>query len=127
MQRTAGKERPAAIERDADRPSHLQVPRPATQPRSRTEPSLDAFLPRSGGRLRLSATDIDLYLSCPLRYKFARVFGIPTPKTVNQKFGILIHDLLERFHRDGAQASADQLVAAMETGWEKAGLEDSAD
>jgi DNA helicase-2/ATP-dependent DNA helicase PcrA len=94
---------------------------------SRTEPSLDAFLPRSGGRLRLSATDLDLYLSCPLRYKFARVFGIPTPKTVNQRFGILIHDLLERFHRDGGQASADQLVATMEAGWEKAGLEDSAD
>ena len=94
---------------------------------SRTEPSLDAFLPRSGGRLRLSATDLDLYLSCPLKYKFARVFGIPTPKTVNQKFGILIHDVLERFHRDGGQAGADQLVGMMEAGWERAGLEDSAD
>ena len=94
---------------------------------SRSEPSLDAFLPRTGGRLRLSATDLDLYLSCPLRYKFARVFGIPTPKTVNQKFGILIHDLLERFHRDGGQAGGEQLVAMLEAGWERAGLEDSAD
>ena len=94
---------------------------------SRSEPSLAAFLPRSGGSLRLSATDIDLYLSCPLKYKFARVFGIPTPKTVNQKFGILIHDVLERFHREGAEASGEELVGMMEAGWARAGLEDSAD
>ncbi len=94
---------------------------------SRSEPSLDAFLPRSGGRLRLSATDIDLYLSCPLKYKFARVFSIPTPRTVNQRFGILIHDVLERFHRDGGEADPGELVGMMESGWARAGLEDSAD
>ena len=45
---------------------------------ARQEPSLEAFLPRRGdGALSLSASDLDLYLTCPLKYKFARVFGIP--------------------------------------------------
>ena len=39
---------------------------------ARNEPSLEAFLPRRGdGALSLSASDLDLYLTCPLKYKFA--------------------------------------------------------
>ena len=68
---------------------------------ARHEPSLEAFLPRRGdGGLSLSASDLDLYLTCPLKYKFARVFGIPQEPTINQRFGILIHNVLERFHRE---------------------------
>ncbi len=68
---------------------------------AREEPSLEAFLPRRGdGVLSLSASDLDLYLICPLKYKFARVFGIPQEPTINQRFGILIHNVLERFHKE---------------------------
>ena len=68
---------------------------------ARHEPSLEAFLPRRGdGGLSLSASDLDLYLTCPLKYKFARVFGIPQEPTINQRFGILIHNVLERFHKE---------------------------
>jgi len=81
---------------------------------AREEPSLAAFLPRRGdGMLSLSASDLSLYLTCPLKYKFARVFGIPQEPTINQRFGILIHNVLERFHkeppeREGRPAPADQ-------------------
>ncbi len=67
---------------------------------AREEPSLEAFLPRRGDGLKLSASDLDLYLTCPLKYKFARVFGIPQEPTMNQRFGILIHNVLERFHKE---------------------------
>ena len=68
---------------------------------AREEPSLEAFLPRRGdGMLSLSASDLSLYLTCPLKYKFARVFGIPQEPTINQRFGILIHNVLERFHKE---------------------------
>ena len=68
---------------------------------AREEPSLEAFLPRRGdGRLSLSASDLSLYLTCPLKYKFARVFGIPQEPTINQRFGILFHNVLERFHKE---------------------------
>ena len=71
---------------------------------ARHEPSLEAFLPRRGdGALSLSASDLDLYLTCPLKYKFGRVFGIPQEPTINQRFGILIHNVLERFHKDSGE------------------------
>ena len=51
---------------------------------------------------RLSASDVDLYQTCPLKYKFARVFAIPQEPTINQRFGILVHNVLERYHARGA-------------------------
>ena len=65
---------------------------------ARDEPSLEAFLPRRGDGLVLSASDIETYRTCPLKYKFARVFRIPQEPTINQRFGILVHQVLERFH-----------------------------
>jgi CRISPR/Cas system-associated exonuclease Cas4 (RecB family) len=53
---------------------------------ARDEPSLEAFLPRRGEGLLLSASDIDTYRTCPLKYKFARVFRIPTEPTIYQRF-----------------------------------------
>ena len=50
----------------------------------------------------LSASDIETYRTCPLKYKFARVFRIPSEPTINQRFGILVHQVLERFHAGGA-------------------------
>ena len=72
---------------------------------ARREPSLEQFLPRRKGGLGLSASDIDLYRTCPLKYKFARVFAIPQEPTINQRFGILIHQVLERFHAEEIRAA----------------------
>ena len=49
----------------------------------------------------LSASDIDTYRICPLKYKFARVFRIPQEPTIHQRFGIVLHQVLERFHGQG--------------------------
>ncbi len=65
---------------------------------ARDEPSLEPFLPKRGDGVVLSASDIDTYRTCPLKYKFARVFRIPQEPTVHQRFGILVHQVLERFH-----------------------------
>jgi DNA helicase-2/ATP-dependent DNA helicase PcrA len=97
---------------------------------ARHEPSLEAFLPRRGdGALNLSASDLDLYLTCPLKYKFARVFGIPQEPTINQRFGILIHNVLERFHKEDGEGE-DGLVRLMglfESGWRRTGFGSSDD
>jgi S1-C subfamily serine protease len=77
---------------------------------ARGEPSLEQFLPRRGGGLALSASDIDLYRTCPLKYKFARVFAIPQEPTINQRFGILIHQVLERFHAEEAPGRAAEVL-----------------
>lgn len=93
---------------------------------AREEPSLEAFLPRRGdGMLSLSASDLSLYLTCPLKYKFARVFGIPQEPTINQRFGILIHNVLERFHKEPPENDEDglrELTYLFETGWRRTGF-----
>jgi DNA helicase-2/ATP-dependent DNA helicase PcrA len=98
---------------------------------ARHEPSLEAFLPRRGdGGLSLSASDLDLYLTCPLKYKFARVFGIPQEPTINQRFGILIHNVLERFHREDLEPGEDgldRLNDLLESGWRRSGFGTSDD
>ena len=97
---------------------------------SRHEPSLEGFLPRRGdGGLSLSASDLDLYLTCPLKYKFARVFGIPQEPTINQRFGILIHNVLERFHKeeDTDGDGLARLMALFEAGWRRSGFGTSDD
>ena len=102
---------------------------------ARREPSLESFLPRRGEGLALSASDLDLYRTCPLKYKFARVFAIPQEPTINQRFGILIHQVLERFHseelrgtasagpgRPGPAGSLDRLLSLFEGGWRRSGF-----
>ncbi|HEX3432529.1 MAG TPA: PD-(D/E)XK nuclease family protein [Solirubrobacteraceae bacterium] len=86
--------------------------------------SLSPFLPRKGVGLALSASDIETYRSCPLRYKFTRVLRIPTEQTLHQRFGIAVHTVLERFHCDGGE-TLTQLLDLLDSGWRKAGLGDS--
>jgi DNA helicase-2/ATP-dependent DNA helicase PcrA len=105
---------------------------------SRHEPSLEAFIPTRGEGLALSASDLDLYRICPLKYKFARVFAIPEEPTINQRFGILIHQVLQRFHGDELREDEeeaegerrrgiDRLLWLFEAGWRRSGFGSSDD
>jgi DNA helicase-2/ATP-dependent DNA helicase PcrA len=105
----------------------------------RSEPSLESFLPRRGEGLALSASDIETYRTCPLKYKFARVFRIPSEPTLNQRFGILVHQVLERYHSvsssegpslRGPEAETRSpglptLLNLLEAGWRRGGFGDS--
>jgi DNA helicase-2/ATP-dependent DNA helicase PcrA len=108
---------------------------------ARDEPSLEAFLPLRGDGVVLSASDIDTYRTCPLKYKFARVFRIPQEPTLHQRFGILVHQVLERYHadagdsdppprptEDGVERSAPglpELLGLLDAGWRRGGFGDS--
>jgi DNA helicase-2/ATP-dependent DNA helicase PcrA len=85
------------------------------------EPSLGPFLPRKGVGLALSASDIETYRSCPLRYKYARVLRIPTEQTLHQRFGIVVHQVLERYHADGAQ-TLRAMLDLLDAGWRRGGF-----
>jgi DNA helicase-2/ATP-dependent DNA helicase PcrA len=91
-----------------------------------SEPSLDPFIPRRGRGLMLSASDIDTYRICPLKYKFARVFRIPQEPTIHQRFGIVVHQVLERFHTQGGGSLA-QLMELFEASWRRSGFGDTDD
>jgi RecB family exonuclease len=90
----------------------------------REEHSLGPFLPRKGVGLALSASDIQTYRSCPLRYKFARVLRIPTEQTVHQRFGIVVHQVLERYHSEDSQTLA-QMLDLLEVVWRRSALGES--
>ncbi len=103
---------------------------------ARAEPSLESFIPMRGEGVMLSATDIEIYKICPLRYKYARVYSIPRDQTLQQRFGILVHQVLERFHSqlvnesiDGAAVPGDsereRLLGLFELGWRRSGFGDS--
>jgi RecB family exonuclease len=91
---------------------------------ARGEPSLQPFLPRIGQGLVLSASDIYTYRSCPLRYKYARVLRIPTEQTLNQRFGIAVHQVLERYHVSGATTLVE-LMELLQTAWRRGGFGNS--
>jgi DNA helicase-2/ATP-dependent DNA helicase PcrA len=73
----------------------------------------------------LSASDIDTYRTCPLKYKFARVFRIPQEPTIHQRFGILVHQVLERFHGESSGGSLAELLGLLDARWRRAGFGDS--
>lgn len=87
------------------------------------EPSLQRFLPRKGDGLLLSASDVETYRGCPLRYKFMRVLRIPSEPTRNQRFGIVVHQTLERYHASGAK-TLPQLLSLFESSWRRSGFGD---
>jgi len=99
------------------------------------EPSLAPFLPRRGDGLVLSASDIDTYRACPLRYKFARVLRIPREPTLNQRFGIVVHQVLERYHEHGdsvqyepagdVEEGATRILWLLDAAWRRSGFGDS--
>jgi DNA helicase-2/ATP-dependent DNA helicase PcrA len=108
-----------------------QAPRPVVVPGAgdafarREEPSLLAFVPRRGDGLVLSASDIDTYRSCPLRYKYARVLKVPSPQTLHQRFGIAVHQALERYH-GSEHTTVGQMLEQFEACWRRGGFGDSA-
>jgi DNA helicase-2/ATP-dependent DNA helicase PcrA len=119
---------------DAERDEKLRA-RAVAQ---RSEPSLESFLPRRGDGLMLSASDIETYRTCPLKYKFARVFRIPAEPTMNQRFGILVHQVLERYHAsatspagaslrapEGERSNLPTLLNLLDAGWRRGGFGDS--
>ena len=87
----------------------------------REQHSLGPFLPRKGSGLALSASDIQTYRSCPLRYKYARVLRIPVEQTLPQRFGIVVHQTLERYHSEDG-GSLERMLVLLDGCWRRAGL-----
>ncbi|MDO9410272.1 ATP-dependent DNA helicase [Patulibacter sp.] len=92
----------------------------------RGEPSLEPFLPLRDDGVVMSAGDLFVYGSCPLRYKFNRVLRIPQQPTVAQRFGIVVHQVLERWHGRGGTELAE-LQELLTASWRRSGLQGSAD
>jgi DNA helicase-2/ATP-dependent DNA helicase PcrA len=109
--------------RDSERGERRRRDALGAEPEGET---LEPFIPRRGDGLMLSASDIETYRLCPLKYKFARVFRIPQEPTINQRFGIVLHQVLERFHASRG-GSLETLMQLFEASWRRNGFGDSND
>jgi RecB family exonuclease len=52
------------------------------------------------------------------------VLRVPQEPTLNQRFGILVHQVLERYHAT-ATASLDELLGLLDAGWRRGGFGDT--
>jgi len=80
--------------------------------------------------LRLSFTQIDDYLTCPLLYKFRYILKIKTPKSAAPTFGQVIHETLQHFFElvlQKKKVDKNTLLEIYENSWKEEGYSDKMD
>ena len=71
--------------------------------------------------LRVSYSQINSYMTCPMQYKFRYVFNILAPKTAPPIFGQVIHKTLQHFYLkviNGEKTDKNTLLELYENFWE---------
>jgi DNA helicase-2/ATP-dependent DNA helicase PcrA len=94
--------------------------RPAARPASAEAP------PRFGDRpLSLSFGQVNDYLECPARYRYAHRIRIPTPPNHHLVYGRALHAAVQAFHRaqlEGRWLGQEALHAELDRAWESVGF-----
>ncbi len=75
--------------------------------------------------LELSHGQIDDWLTCPLKYKFAHVVQVPLASDHQVMYGVAMHHAIRVFHQHrmkGLPITADDVVAALEGAWSSEGF-----
>ncbi len=81
----------------------------------------------SDGKLRLSATAIETYLECPLKFKFSHLYHIPTGPQAALTFGNIMHQSVRHYFklRKEGKVAFDDLSRFYLGSWKNVGFEDS--
>jgi DNA helicase-2/ATP-dependent DNA helicase PcrA len=81
----------------------------------------------SDGKLRLSATAIETYLECPLKFKFSHIYHIPTGPQAALTFGNVMHQSVRHYFklRKEGKVAFDDLSQFYLGSWKNVGFEDS--
>jgi DNA helicase II / ATP-dependent DNA helicase PcrA len=79
------------------------------------------------GKLLLSASAIEAYRDCPLKFKFSHCLRIPTAPQAALTFGNLMHQCVRYYHvlRTGGVPRVEDLQAFYLRSWNAAGFEDT--
>jgi len=78
------------------------------------------FEPTVEGKLYLSASAIETYEQCPLKFRFGRIDGIPQTASKPQLvFGNIIHSVLQRFHEPDKDLSDERIQRLLKEEWKK--------
>ena len=81
---------------------------------------------KPGEKLRLSASAIEDYQDCPLKFKFGHYLKIPTGPQAALTFGNIMHRSVRRYFelRAKREASFEAVKAFYESSWKNVGFED---
>jgi DNA helicase-2/ATP-dependent DNA helicase PcrA len=115
---------PPATPPDAIRPALLeQLARHQASP---TQPAPPDARPQLGDRpLSLSFGQINDYLDCPAKYRYAHLVRIPTPASHQMVYGRALHAAVQAYHRRqlaGAVMPLPEVHAALDANWESVGF-----
>jgi len=75
--------------------------------------------------LRVSYGQVDDYLTCPLKYRYAHVAQVPLGSNPVAMYGIAIHHAIKVYHQHrmkGLPITADDVIAAFEGAWSSEGF-----
>jgi DNA helicase-2/ATP-dependent DNA helicase PcrA len=117
----------SALERLGSGIATALVPTPsgAEQPHL-AAPGTASSVPSGSGRpLVLSYSQIDAYLSCPLRYKLGHVIGVPVAPHHSLTYGSAMHKAVQDFHRRqgrGQLATEEELLDVFHAAWSNDGF-----
>ena len=78
------------------------------------------FQPPVLGRVHLSASAIETYEACALKFRLGRIDGIP--QTANKPelvFGNIIHSVLQRYHEHGKDQSLERILRLLDEEWKE--------
>jgi DNA helicase-2/ATP-dependent DNA helicase PcrA len=111
---------PAPAPRRGDPLEALARNRGVAEPLSAAEPSLEA-----GHALRLSHSQMDDYVTCPLKYRYVHVLRVPILTHHRVVYGSAVHKAIQRHFQArlaGQPCSEDDLVAAFREAWVSEGF-----
>jgi DNA helicase-2/ATP-dependent DNA helicase PcrA len=128
---------PSSVRRGADS-MVARGPRPAqgelfsgTLEPSGVRPPIAEWAGRAAGvapgeKLRLSASSLEVYEDCPLKFKFGHYLKIPTGPQAALSFGNIMHRSVRRYFelRAQGQASFEAVKAFYDSSWRSTGFED---
>ncbi len=78
------------------------------------------FQPDIPETIFLSASAIETYRTCPLKFRFLKIDGLPqNAKKPQLIFGNIIHKVLQRFHEPNKEISSNRIIKLLNEEWKK--------
>jgi len=75
-------------------------------------------------KLNLSASSIETYQQCPLKYRLSNIDKIPQVSSKPQlTFGNIIHKVLEQFHQPNSKQTKNIILLLLDSNWESLGFD----
>ena len=82
------------------------------------------FVPEPPKQISLSASAIETYISCPLKYRMSKIDRIPqTASKPELVFGNIIHKVLQRFHNESKKLDEKSIQGLLEEEWQSGAFE----